>query len=78
MADDNIIRLAELDNKDGWLAQCVHGETGKPLAVLASALAALRAVMPDAFALDEMLRAPMLMQPLEDDAGLHAAAGDGR
>jgi predicted P-loop ATPase len=67
MADsDNIIRLAELDSKDGWLAQCVLGETGKPLAVLASALAALRAVMPDAFALDEMLRAPLLMQPLED------------
>jgi predicted P-loop ATPase len=63
---ENIIRLAEIENKDSWLAQCVLGETGKPLAVLASALAVLRVVMPDTFALDEMLRAPLLMHALED------------
>jgi len=63
---DNIVRLAELQDLTPWLAQCVLGETGKPLAVLANALAAMRAVMPDAFAYNEMLRAPLLMQPLED------------
>ena len=63
---DHIVRLAELQDRIPWLAQCVLGETGKPLAVLANALAAMRAVMPDAFAYNEMLRAPLLMQPLED------------
>jgi predicted P-loop ATPase len=63
---DNIVRLAELQDLTPWLAQCVLGETGKPLAVLANALTAMRAVMPDAFAYNEMLRAPLLMQPLED------------
>ena len=49
------------------LARAVRSQrTGKPLAVLANALAAVRVVMPDVFAYDEMLRAPMLMQPLED------------
>jgi predicted P-loop ATPase len=68
MADaDNIVRLAELQqNRAPWLADCVLGETGKPLAVLANALIVLRAVMPDAFAFDEMLRAPLLMRALED------------
>jgi len=63
---DHIVRLAELQDRIPWLAQCVLGETGKPLAVLANALAAVRAVMPHAFAYNEMLRAPLLMQPLED------------
>ena len=68
MADaDNIVRLAELQqNRAPWLAECVLGETGKPLAVLANALIVLRAVMPDTFAFDEMLRAPLLMRALED------------
>jgi predicted P-loop ATPase len=52
-------------NEPAWLANCVLGETGKPLAVLANALAALRSEMPDAFAYDEMLCAPLLMQALE-------------
>ena len=63
---DNIVRLAELQDLTPWLAQCVLGETGKPLAVLANALAAMRAVMPGVFAYNEMLRVPLLMQPLED------------
>ena len=63
---DNIVRLAELQDLKPWLAQCVLGETGKPLAVLANALAAMRAVMPGVFAYNEMLCVPLLMQPLED------------
>jgi predicted P-loop ATPase len=63
---DNIVRLAELQDRTPWLAQCVLGETGKPLAILANALAAVRAVMPGLFAYNEMLRVPMLMEPLED------------
>jgi predicted P-loop ATPase len=67
MSDDNIIRLAQLNERTPeWLADCVHGETGKPLAVLASALVALRQVseLAELFAYDEMLCVPMLMQPL--------------
>ena len=41
------------------------GETGNPLPVLASALVALRAIMPDALAFDEMLGCTMLMRPLD-------------
>jgi predicted P-loop ATPase len=52
-----------------WLDQCVVSDIGKPLAVLANALAALRAEMSDAFAYDEMLCAALLMQPLEDKPG---------
>jgi predicted P-loop ATPase len=50
-----------------WLDKCVFGDSGRPLAVLANALAVLRAEMPDAFAYDEMLCAPLLMQALEDE-----------
>ena len=63
---DNIVKLAEAQNRAPWLAECVLGETGKPLAVLANALIVLRAVMPDTLAFDEMLRAPLLMRALED------------
>jgi predicted P-loop ATPase len=52
-----------------WLHQCVLGDSGKPLAVLASALAVLRAELPDTFAYDEMLCAPMLMKTLEQEPG---------
>ena len=63
-------RLAKPSGDDpAWLADCVLGETGKPLAVLANALAVLRTEMPDAFAYDEMLCAPLLMQALEDEPG---------
>lgn len=50
-----------------WLDQCVLGDTSKPLPVLASALAALRAEFSEMFSYDEMLCAAMLMQPLEDN-----------
>ncbi len=49
-----------------WFAQCICGETGKPLPIVANALIALQAVMPDHFAYDEMACAPMLMEPLEE------------
>jgi hypothetical protein len=51
-----------------WLQECIVGETGRPLSVLANVLTGLRAVMPAAFAYDEMLCAPMLMHPLEIDS----------
>src|ERR1035437_6305093 len=64
-------RKQQKPRKDGpaWLRQCVLGETGKPLAVLASARAALRAVMPHTFKFDEMLQAAVLIRSLEDEPG---------
>jgi predicted P-loop ATPase len=50
-----------------WLHNCVTGENGRVLAVLASALAVLRAEFNATFAFDEMLRASMLMQPLTSE-----------
>ena len=47
-----------------WLQDCICGETGKPLPILANALLGLRSVMPDTFAYDEMLCAPILKVPL--------------
>jgi hypothetical protein len=47
-----------------WTAQCIKGETGKPLPILANALTALRAVMSDVFAFDEMQQAPMIVRAL--------------
>lgn len=52
--------------KKNWLAQCICGDTGKPLPIVANALRALRqdpAVM-DLLAFDEMLRAAVLMHPI--------------
>jgi predicted P-loop ATPase len=48
-----------------WLKNCVLGETGRPLPVLASALAMLRDVMSHTFAYDEMARSELLMQALD-------------
>jgi predicted P-loop ATPase len=47
-----------------WLKNCILGKSGKPLAILANALTGLRAVMADTFSYDEMLNAPLLVQPL--------------
>src|SRR5450759_2920888 len=63
----NVITLATPPHDADWRRHCILGETGKLLAVLASALAALRAVMPDAFTYDEMLCAPMLKRPHEEE-----------
>jgi predicted P-loop ATPase len=61
-------KVIELDRareqSTSWLADCICGETNKPLSILANVLIGLRAVMPEAFAYDEMLCAAMLMRPL--------------
>jgi predicted P-loop ATPase len=63
--NDDVGRLADLQaSAEEWLDNCVKGETGKPLAVLANVLIGLRAIFPDAFAFDEMLRVPVLMREL--------------
>ena len=65
-------KIVELDHarehSAAWLAKCII-ENGKPIPVLANALIAIEAVMPQAFAYDEMLRAPMLMVPLKPENG---------
>jgi predicted P-loop ATPase len=62
---DNIVRLASLTERGpDWLDECIKGETGRTLSVLASVLVGLRAVYPDTFAFDEMLCAPVLMRSL--------------
>jgi predicted P-loop ATPase len=54
-----------------WLENCIAGDTGKPLAVLANVLIGLRSAMPSAFALDEMERVSMLMHSLSDEEGFN-------
>jgi predicted P-loop ATPase len=56
--------MNRLSDRPAWLNGCIIGDDGKPLAVLGSALTALRAEVPDVFAFDEMARATMLMRPL--------------
>ena len=60
-------RARPQQDEPAWLDRCVVGETGKPLAVLASAMVALRAEMPETFAYDEMLCAPLLMKALKTE-----------
>jgi predicted P-loop ATPase len=63
--DAKVIELDQArEQNTKWLTECICGETGKPLPVLANVLIGLRAVMPDTFAYDEMLCAPMLMRSL--------------
>jgi predicted P-loop ATPase len=47
------------------LKNCILGETGRALPVLASALAMLRNVLPSAFGYDEMARTELLMQSID-------------
>jgi predicted P-loop ATPase len=69
--DAQVIALDQARERSGtWLAECIRGETGKPLAVLASALVGLRNVWPEHFGFDEMLRAPVLMRPLKNSNGV--------
>jgi predicted P-loop ATPase len=69
MDDDNIIRLAALNDAEReWLDTCIKGDTGKPLPILANVLTGLRAQWPNHFRHDEMLCAPVLMKPLADEA----------
>lgn len=55
--------------KPAWLHDCILNGSGRPLPNLANALTALRAVMPNSFAYDEMLCAPLLMKPLAKAEG---------
>src|SRR5258708_23185574 len=50
----------------GWLGECIKKDAGKPLAILANALIALRADpgLRNALAYDKMARAPMLMHEI--------------
>ena len=66
---DDVASRQGRKRKSAWLSQCIpgNGKDKTPLPVLANALAGLRAVWPDAIAYDEMLHAPMLMQPLQGE-----------
>src|SRR5215472_7939496 len=69
MTPDNIIKLAELFDRDPeWIHDCITGENGRILPNVANILVALRAdpKLKSCFALDRMLQAPLLMQPLDD------------
>jgi predicted P-loop ATPase len=52
-----------------WLADCMTNARGEPLPNLANIMVALRsdAILKDAFAFDEMQRAPILMQRITTD-----------
>src|SRR5438552_13749254 len=69
-ADENVIKLAAQRAEPDWLHDCIKGDSGKPLPVLANALLALRRDpdLKDLFAYDEMLCAAILAQPLEDES----------
>src|SRR6476659_7787881 len=74
MIRENVVPLGSKRAKPApespeWLDKCLAGDTGKPLAVLANVLIALREAMPSAFAYDEMLCVPMLMHSLVDEGG---------
>ena len=57
------LRVARLGDRRDWRTECICGDTGKPLPVLANALIALRSTMPDVVAFDEMARTAVLMKP---------------
>lgn len=61
------------DDDPPWLDDCIKGETGKPISVVANALVALRSdpAMRECFSFDEMLCAPLLqmdgeVRPVDD------------
>jgi predicted P-loop ATPase len=68
MSAEGILKLAAQRAEPDWLRDCIKGDGGKPLPVLANALLALRRDpnLKDVFAYDEMLCAAILMQPLEN------------
>jgi predicted P-loop ATPase len=58
--------IAAFPRKNDWLSRAIKSETGQPLPNVANALLALRSdpALQNAFAFDEMLRTPMLMQEI--------------
>jgi predicted P-loop ATPase len=66
--DDRVIALdLTREQSTSWQSKCII-ENGKLLPILANALIAIEAVMPQAFAYDEMLRAPILMVPFKPES----------
>ena len=65
MADDDVIDFAAA-HRGKWQNDCIKGTTGKPLAIIANALLALRrdSGLRDCLAYDEMQRTAMLMHPI--------------
>ncbi|MFB9979448.1 VapE domain-containing protein [Mesorhizobium kowhaii] len=71
---NKIVPIAEHRQKRGrrgtspaWLDDCILRPNGAPFPILANALIGLRAMMPDAFAYDEMLCMTVLRRPLDED-----------
>jgi hypothetical protein len=64
--DRSPFAFAAHERNAAWLDKCII-ENGKPLPILANALIAIEAVMPQVFAYDEILRAPMLMMRLKPE-----------
>ena len=62
----NVMPLRAPTARPEWIERCITGATGHPLSILANVLTAMEFDhgLRDAFALDEMLRAPMLMHPI--------------
>jgi predicted P-loop ATPase len=66
--DDKIVELDRArEQSTAWLAKCIM-ENGRALPVLANALIGFETVMPQVFAYDEMLRAPILMMPFKPES----------
>src|SRR5947207_568880 len=62
----NILKLAELERRvPEWVHDCMRTDKGTLIPNLANAVTAFAALLPDYFAFDEMLQAPVLQQPLE-------------
>lgn len=75
MDEDNIVLLVrQQERQSQWLARCLNGDNGKPLAILANALIALRAELGGAFTYDQMLCAPILMRPIARESGFKPRA----
>ena len=66
---DAILKRARRSKEEAqWLEQCiVGGKNRQPLPVLHNVLVGIRAQWPHSLALDEMLCAPLLMQPLGEN-----------
>jgi hypothetical protein len=63
--------VADVGDGAGWLDACIKSENGTPLSIFANAMVGMRAdpALSEIVAYDEMLRAPVLMRPLEATSG---------